>query len=58
MLIQDLFKSLDTEFAKVTKMDLEGKKDVFNRVFGKGYQSADLAAAIRHNLNLVMRCTR
>ena len=58
VLVQDLFKSLDTEFAKVAKQDLEGKKDVFSRVFGKGYQSADLAAAIRHNLNLVMRCTR
>ncbi|YCM46264.1 hypothetical protein V2O64_09575 [Verrucomicrobiaceae bacterium 227] len=58
VLIQDLFKSLDTEFAKAAKLDLEGKKDVFSRVFGKGYQSADLAAALRHNLNLVMGCTR
>jgi len=58
VLIQDLFKSLDVEFAKVAKLDREEKKDVFSRVFGKGYQSADLAAAIRHNLNLVMRCTR
>ena len=58
VLIQDLFKSLDTEFAKVAKQDLEGKKDVFSRVFGKGYQSADLAAALRHNLNLVMRYTQ
>ena len=58
VLIQDLFKALDTEFAKVAKQDLEGKKDVFSRVFGKGYQSADLAAALRHNLNLTMRWTR
>jgi hypothetical protein len=58
ILIQDLFKSLDTEFAKVAKQDLEGKKDVFSRVFGKGYQSADLAAALRHNLNLIMSATR
>ena len=57
VLIQDLFKSLDTEFAKVAKQDLEGKKDVFSRVFGKGYQSADLAAALRHNLNLMIGST-
>ena len=58
ILIQDLFKSLDSEFAKVAKQDLEGKKDVFSRVFGKGYQSADLSAALRHNLNLMIISTR
>lgn len=57
VLIRNLFKSLDTEFAKVAKQDLEGKKDVFSRVFGTGYQTADLAAALRHNLNLIMRFT-
>jgi hypothetical protein len=52
-----LFKSLDAEFASLTKKREEGKKDVFSRVFGRGYQSADLSAAIRHNLNLLLKYT-
>ncbi len=58
VMVTDLFKALDTEFAKLAKADLEGKKDVFSRIFGKSYQSADLAAALRHNLNLMMQYTR
>ena len=57
-MVNDLFTSLDTEFAKLSKRDQEGKKDVFSRVFGKGYQSADLAAALRHNTNLLLGYTR
>lgn len=58
VLVQDLFKALDTEFAKAAKQGAEGRKDIFSRAFGKGYQSADLAAALRHNLNLLMNCVR
>ena len=57
-MVADLFTALDTEFAKLSKRDQEEKKDVFSRVFGKGYQTADLSAALRHNANLLLRYTR
>jgi hypothetical protein len=57
-MVNDLFKALDTEFVKLTKKEKEGKKDVFSRVFGSGDQTADLSAALRHNLNLLLRDTR
>lgn len=57
-MVNDLFKALDTEFAKLTKKDQEGKKDVFSRVFGAGKKTAGLSAALRHNLNLLLRYTR
>jgi hypothetical protein len=53
-IVMDLFSALDTEFAKLEKADTEGKKDVFGRLFGKGFDSADLAAALRHNMNLML----
>lgn len=56
-MVSDLFQALDTEFAKLSKRDQEEKKDVLNRVFGKGYQSADLSSALRHNLNLLLKFT-
>lgn len=56
-MINELFTSLDGEFAKLTKRDQDEKKDVFSRVFGKGYQSADLSAALRHNVNLLLGYT-
>ena len=57
-MVNDLFKALDTEFGKLAKKEQEGKKDVFSRVFGSGYQTADLSSALRHNLNLLLRYTR
>lgn len=56
-MVRDLFTALDTEFQKLAKKDLEGKKDVFSRVFGKGDRGEDLAAALRHNLNLLIANT-
>lgn len=53
-IVMDLFSALDTELAKLEKGDTEGKKDVFGRLFGKGFDSADLAAALRHNMNLML----
>jgi len=53
-IVMDLFKALDTELGKLEKADTEGKKDVFGRLFGKDFESADLAAAIRHNMNLIL----
>ena len=57
-MVEDVFKSLDLEFAKLSKRDQDEKKDVFSRVFGKKYQSADLSSALRHNMNLLLRYTR
>lgn len=57
-MVNELFTALDAEFAKLSKRDQDEKKDVFNRVFGKDYQTADLAAALRHNLNLLIGHTR
>lgn len=57
-MVNSLFKALDTEFAKLSKKEEEGKKDVFSRVFGTGSKSVGLSAALRHNLNLLLRHTR
>lgn len=57
-LVNDMFKALDTELVKLSKSDLAGKKDLFSRLFSKDYGSADLAGALRHNLNLILRYTR
>lgn len=56
--VMDLFSALDTELAKLNKADTEGSKDVFGRLFGKSFESADLAAAIRHNMNLILGFVR
>ena len=53
-MINQLFTALDGEFTKLAKAKQEEKKDVFSRVFGKGYDGADLATALRHNLNLLI----
>ena len=53
-MVNELFTALDSEFVKQAKRDQGEKKDVFSRVFGKGYQSADLTAALRHNTNLLL----
>jgi hypothetical protein len=53
-MVNQLFTALDTEFDKLAKAKQEEKKDVFSRVFGKGYSGADLASALRHNLNLLI----
>ena len=57
-MVMELFTALDTEFAKLSKHDQDGKKDVFSRVFGKSYQTADLSTALRHNVNLLLGHTR
>lgn len=57
-LVNDMFKALDTEMTKLAKSDLAGKRDLFSRLFSKDYGSADLAGALRHNLNLILRHVR
>lgn len=57
-MVNQLFTALDGEFAKLSKRDQDEKKDIFSRVFGKGYQTADLSSALRHNLNLLLGYTK
>ncbi len=57
-LVNDLFKGLDTELGKLAKSDLAGKRDLVSRLFTKDYGSADLAGALRHNLNLMLKYTQ
>lgn len=57
-MVSELFTALDAEFAKLSKRDQDEKQDVFSRVFGKGYETADLSAALRHNVNLLLGYTR
>lgn len=53
-IVMDLFSALDSELAKLSKDDTKGRRDVFGRIFGQDFHSADLAAALRHNVNLVL----
>ena len=55
-LIQDLFSRLDTELAKLDADD-KGRRDLFGRFSSRGPNRTDLAAAIRHNLNLLLAST-
>lgn len=57
-MVNQLFTALDAEFTKTAKLAQGEKKDVFSRVFGKGTQRADLSAALRHNVNLLLGYTR
>ncbi|MDA0766631.1 MAG: hypothetical protein O3A92_07395 [Verrucomicrobia bacterium] len=52
--VMDLFSALDSELGKLEKDDTKGKRDVFGRIFGQDFGSADLAAALRHNVNLML----
>ncbi|MEM9081499.1 MAG: hypothetical protein AAGC74_12495 [Verrucomicrobiota bacterium] len=54
-LVLDLFGKLDTEFAKLEKGDEgEGGGDLWGRLTGSRLDSADLSAALRHNLNMLL----
>jgi hypothetical protein len=56
--VMDMFSALDTELGKLEKDDTKGRKDVFGRIFGQDFGSADLAAALRHNVNLMLVSAR
>ena len=55
-LIFDLFSRFDTEMRKVTEGKDAEKRDLFSRIGGgKGAKSANLAAGLRHNVNLMLQ---
>ena len=54
-LVLDLFSKLDSQFTKSEgKEDKPVKKDIWGRLNGSKLDSADLSAALRHNLNLLL----
>ncbi len=57
-LVASLFKAYDAEMNKLSKTEGAGKQDIFARMFGKSFDHTDLAAALRHNLNFVLKNVR
>jgi hypothetical protein len=53
-MVLSLFSRLDSEFAKVGKGENEGKRDLWGRLNGSKLEQADLSAALRHNLNILL----
>ena len=54
-LVLELFKKLDSEFAKEEGKEKGGaKRDLWGRFNGSKLNQADLSAALRHNLNLLL----
>lgn len=56
-MVLDLFAKLDTEFAKMEEKEKGGKRDLWGRFNGSELDTADLSAALRHNLNLLLAHT-
>lgn len=58
-LIVDLFNRYDIEMKKITEGKDAEKRDLLSRMSGgKDARSANLAAGLRHNLNLMLQHTR
>lgn len=57
-LVQELFGRLDTELAKLNADEDAGKRDLFGRLSGSDESTANYAAALRHNLNLLLANVR
>lgn len=53
-MVLDLFAKLDTEFGKMEEKEKSGKRDLWGRFNGSQLDTADLSAALRHNLNLIL----
>ncbi|MFD2256604.1 hypothetical protein ACFSSA_07950 [Luteolibacter algae] len=54
-LIMDLFSRFDIEMKKITEGKDAEKRDLFSRFGGKNAKSVNLAAALRHNVNLMLQ---
>ncbi|MGJ8644829.1 MAG: hypothetical protein ACSHX9_15580 [Luteolibacter sp.] len=57
-LINDLFNRYDLEMRKVTEGKDAEKRDLFSRFGNKNAKTANLAAGLRHNLNLMLSSIR
>lgn len=53
-MVLDLFRALDQELAKSEGGEEEGRKDLWGRFKGSKLNEADISAALRHNLNLLL----
>lgn len=53
-LVLELFQALDKEFAKEDEGESKGKQDLWGRFNGSKLNNADVSAALRHNLNLLL----
>ncbi|MBK1833978.1 hypothetical protein [Roseibacillus ishigakijimensis] len=53
-MVLELFRKLDGEFAKAEKEEEAGTRDLWGRFRGSELEEADVAAALRHNLNLLL----
>ena len=51
-MIAELFSRFDAEMKKVTEAKETMRSDLFSRIAGNNVKSADLSAALRHNINL------
>jgi hypothetical protein len=54
-MIAELFESFDTEFKKVTESKDKQKRDLFSRIGRTTPRAADIAAGLRHNINLILQ---
>jgi len=54
-LIIDLFNRYDMEMKKITEGKDAEKRDLFSRFSNKNSKSANLAAGLRHNVNLMLQ---
>lgn len=54
-LIAELFTSFDNEFRRVAEAKEKQKRDLFSRLSRSSPRSADIAAGLRHNLNLILQ---
>ena len=54
-MIAELFVSFDTEMKKFTEAKGSIRSDLFSRLSGNNVKTADLAAGLRHNLNLMLQ---
>lgn len=57
-LINELFNRYDMEMKKVTEGKDAEKRDLFSRFGNKNAKTANLAAGLRHNLNLMLSSVR
>ena len=57
-LVLELFRKLDTQFEKIEESDKKERKDLWGRLNGSKLSEADVAAALRHNLNLLLMNVR
>lgn len=57
-LINELFNRFDAEMRKVSEGKEGEKRDLFSRFGNKNAKTANLAAGLRHNVNLMLASTR